>query len=104
MSSLNMTTLNKTNTLAACTLHIFSKPLSYYGANKLENLIKSTDDVLLVGDACFAKEQFRQFADLLLILEPDATARAIKLKSNDKAISYEQFVTLTLSTSQSITW
>ena len=86
------------------TLHIFSKPLNYYCANQLENLISSTDNVLLVGDACFAKKQFRQFADTLLILEQDAQVRAIKLTDNDKAISYEDFVALTLSTNQSITW
>jgi len=86
------------------TLHIFSKPLNYYSANQLENLILSDDNVLLVGDACFAKKQFRQFADTLLILEQDAQVRAIKLADNDKAISYEDFVALTLSTNQSITW
>ncbi|MBH0012755.1 MULTISPECIES: DsrH/TusB family sulfur metabolism protein [unclassified Pseudoalteromonas] len=86
------------------TLHIFSKPLNYYCANQLENLILSTDNVLLVGDACFAKKQFRQFADTLLMLEQDAQVRAIKLTDNDKAISYEDFVALTLSTNQSITW
>ncbi|MBH0035955.1 tRNA 2-thiouridine-synthesizing protein [Pseudoalteromonas sp. NZS71_1] len=86
------------------TLHIFSKPLNYYSANQLENLILSHDNVLLVGDACFAKKQFRQFADTLLILEQDAQVRAIKLTDNDKAISYEDFVALTLSTNQSITW
>ena len=86
------------------TLHIFSKPLNYYSANQLENLILSDDNVLLVGDACFAKKQFRQFADTLLILEQDAQVRAIKLADNDKAISYEDFVAITLSTNQSITW
>ncbi|MEI8652949.1 DsrH/TusB family sulfur metabolism protein [Pseudoalteromonas sp. Hal273] len=86
------------------TLHIFSKPLNYYSANQLENLILSGDKVLLVGDASFAKKQFRQFADTLLILEQDAQVRAIKLADNDKAISYEDFVALTLSTNQSITW
>ncbi|WP_076924571.1 DsrH/TusB family sulfur metabolism protein [Pseudoalteromonas sp. EB27] len=86
------------------TLHIFSKPLNYYSANQLENLILSDDNVLLVGDACFAKKQFRQFADTLLILEQDAQVRAIKLTDNDKAISYKDFVALTLSTNQSITW
>ncbi|MEM5508883.1 DsrH/TusB family sulfur metabolism protein [Pseudoalteromonas sp. AS71] len=86
------------------TLHIFSKPLNYYSANQLENLILSDDNVLLVGDACFAKKQFRQFADTLLILEQDAQVRAIKLTDNDIAISYEDFVALTLSTNQSITW
>ncbi|MBE0358953.1 DsrH/TusB family sulfur metabolism protein [Pseudoalteromonas aliena] len=86
------------------TLHIFSKPLNYYCANQLKNLILPTDSILLVGDACFAKKQFRQFADTLLILEQDAQVRAIKLADNDKAISYNDFVALTLSTNQSITW
>ena len=68
------------------TLHIFSKPLNYYSANQLENLILSDDNVLLVGDACFAKKQFRQFADTLLILEQDAQVRAIKLTDNDLSL------------------
>ena len=34
----------------------------------------------------------------------DAQVRAIKLADNDKVISYEDFVALTLSTNQSITW
>ena len=48
------------------TLHIFSKTLNNYCANQLENLIQPTDKVLLLGDACFAKKQFRQFSDSLL--------------------------------------
>ena len=56
------------------------------------------------SNTTFAKKQFRQFADTLLILEQDAQVRAIKLTDNDKAISYEDFVALTLSTNQSITW
>jgi tRNA 2-thiouridine synthesizing protein B len=86
------------------TLHIFSKPLNYYSANSLDNLIMPTDTVLLVGDACFAKGQYRQFADSLYILKDDAAARDISLNLNDKAISYDEFVTLSLSTKQSITW
>lgn len=86
------------------TLHIFSKPLNYYSANSLDNLIMLTDTILLVGDACFGKEQYRQFTDLLYILNDDATARGISLTLNDTAISYDEFVTLSLSTKQSITW
>lgn len=86
------------------TLHIFSKPLCYYSANQLENLIVPNDDVLLVGDACFDKKQFRQFSDTLLILDQDAHTRAVKISDIDKAISYDDFVTLTLTSNQSITW
>ncbi|WP_409423177.1 MULTISPECIES: DsrH/TusB family sulfur metabolism protein [unclassified Pseudoalteromonas] len=86
------------------TLHIFSKPLNYYSTHSLDNLIMLTDSVLLVGDACFAKEQYRQFADSLYILKDDADARDISLNMNDKAISYDEFVTLSLSSKQSITW
>jgi tRNA 2-thiouridine synthesizing protein B len=86
------------------TLHIFSKPLNYYNANQLENLIRATDTVLLVGDACFATKQYRQLANSLLVLESDATARAIQLNTVDKLISYDEFVALCVSTNQSITW
>ncbi|WP_372762001.1 DsrH/TusB family sulfur relay protein [Pseudoalteromonas sp.] len=86
------------------TLHIFSKPLSYYNANQLENLIQLSDTLLLVGDACFAADQYRQFTDSVYLLEPDATARAIQVNSQDTLISYAEFVALCLSTKQSISW
>ena len=86
------------------TLHIFSKPLNYYNTDLLINLIQQTDQVLLVSDACFGTAQFRQFAVQLLILADDAKARDITIKEPDLALSYDDFVSLTLSTSHSITW
>ncbi|MBW4965603.1 tRNA 2-thiouridine-synthesizing protein [Pseudoalteromonas sp. CR1] len=86
------------------TLHIFSKPLNYYSANQLENLISLDDRVLLLGDACFASKQFKQFSDALLVLEEDAHVRAIKLSHNETPISYNEFVALTLTSTQLITW
>ncbi|KTD90277.1 DsrH/TusB family sulfur metabolism protein [Pseudoalteromonas sp. H71] len=86
------------------TLHIFSKPLNYYSANQLENLISLDDRVLLLGDACFASKQFKQFSDALLVLEEDAHVRAIKLSHNETPISYDEFVALTLTSTQLITW
>ncbi|MEL0648501.1 DsrH/TusB family sulfur metabolism protein [Pseudoalteromonas agarivorans] len=86
------------------TLHIFSKTLNNYCASQLGNLIRPTDKVLLLGDACFSKKQFKQFSGSLLLLAQDITVRAITLSDNDTAISYEEFVALTLSTNQSITW
>tara|TARA_B100001059_G_scaffold82974_1_gene81032 strand:- start:2351 stop:2617 length:267 start_codon:yes stop_codon:yes gene_type:complete len=86
------------------TLHIFSKPLNYYSANQLENLICADDRILLLGDACFANKQFKQFSDTLLVLEEDALVRSIKLSNNDTAISYDEFVSLTLTSTQLITW
>ena len=72
-------------------LHIFSKPLSYYSANQLENLIAPDDNLLLVGDACFDKKQFRQLCDTLFILEQDAHIRAVKISDIDKAIIKDTF-------------
>ncbi|HBW99050.1 MULTISPECIES: sulfurtransferase complex subunit TusB [unclassified Pseudoalteromonas] len=86
------------------TLHIFSKPLAYYDSTQLENLIKYTDKVLLVGDACYAAKQYFQLNDSLLLLLEDAQARAVKLSSGQTLINYDEFVALTLSTNQSITW
>ena len=86
------------------TLHIFSKPLNYYSANQLENLISLDDRVLLLGDACFASKQFKQFSDALLVLEEDAHVRAIKLSHNETPISYDEFVALTVTSTQLITW
>ena len=86
------------------TLHIFSKPLAYYDSTQLENLIKDTDKVLLVGDACYAAKQYFQLNDSLLLILEDAQARAVKLSSGQTLINYDEFVALTLSTNQSITW
>ncbi|WP_338366474.1 DsrH/TusB family sulfur metabolism protein [uncultured Pseudoalteromonas sp.] len=86
------------------TLHIFSKPLAYYDSTALENLIQGTDKVLLVGDACYSAEQYFQLNDTLLLLLEDAQARAIKLSTEHTLINYSEFVALTLSTNQSITW
>ena len=86
------------------TLHIFSKPLAYYDSTQLENLIKDTDKVLLVGDACYAAKQYFQLNDSLLLLLEDAQARAVKLSPSQTLINYDEFVALTLSTNQSITW
>lgn len=86
------------------TLHIFSKPLGYYNTDQLVNLIQSTDKVLLLSDACFAIAQFRQLATHLLILADDAKVRDITINQPDHSLSYDDFVTLTLATSHSITW
>lgn len=86
------------------TLHIFSKPLAYYDSTQLENLIKDTDKVLLVGDACYAAKQYFQLNDSLLLLLEDAQARAVKLSLGQTLINFDEFVALTLSTNQSITW
>ncbi|UJX27009.1 DsrH/TusB family sulfur relay protein [Pseudoalteromonas sp. CF6-2] len=86
------------------TLHIFSKPLSHYCINTLENLIDSNHAVLLVGDACYNINQFKQFSATLHLLEEDAIARAISLNESDIHISYAEFVELTLSAQNTITW
>ena len=86
------------------TLHIFSKPLSYYNTDQLVNLIQPSDQVLLLSDACFATTQFRQLARQLLILADDAKVRDIAISDADLSLSYDDFVALTLSTSHSITW
>jgi tRNA 2-thiouridine synthesizing protein B len=86
------------------TLHIFSKPLSHYCTNALENLISSDDTVLLVGDACYNIKQYRQFSAALHLLKEDATARAITLSEYDVDIDYNQFVELTLTGQNTITW
>tara|TARA_B100001063_G_scaffold60811_2_gene54946 strand:- start:1210 stop:1476 length:267 start_codon:yes stop_codon:yes gene_type:complete len=86
------------------TLHIFSKPLAYYDSTQLENLIKYTDKVLLVSDACYAAKQYFQLNDSLLLLLEDAQARAVKLSLGQTLINFDEFVALTLSTNQSITW
>ncbi|BDF94459.1 MULTISPECIES: DsrH/TusB family sulfur metabolism protein [Pseudoalteromonas] len=86
------------------TLHIFSKPLSYYNTDQLVNLIQVTDQVLLLSDACFAIRQFRQLSTHLLILADDAQSRGITISEPDHSLNYDDFVALTLATSHSITW
>ena len=67
-------------------------------------LDKTADKVLLVGDACYAAKQYFQLNDSLLLLLEDAQARAVKLSPGQTLINYDEFVALTLSTNQSITW
>ncbi|KPH65002.1 tRNA 2-thiouridine-synthesizing protein [Pseudoalteromonas porphyrae] len=86
------------------TLHIFSKPISYYATERLANLIQEHDSVLLVGDACYSTYLYRQFSSDLLFLAEDALARGLTINESDNALNYADFVALTLSTSQSITW
>jgi tRNA 2-thiouridine synthesizing protein B len=86
------------------TLHIFSKPLSYYNVERLNNIIKVDDKVLLVGDACYANMQFKQLSNALILLEEDVNARSITYASNDTVITYQEFVELCLISNQSITW
>lgn len=86
------------------TLHIFSKPLSYYNLHCLKNVISPKDTILLVGDGCYATAHFRQLTNTLNIIEIDAKARAINTTHNENLINYDEFVALTLSSTQSITW
>ncbi|MDP2635756.1 MAG: DsrH/TusB family sulfur metabolism protein [Pseudoalteromonas sp.] len=86
------------------TLHIFSKPISYYDNERLVNLIQQNDTVLLVGDACYSQKLYFQLCDKLLLLSDDAKARNIEIMQQNTAIDYEIFVAKTLSSSQSITW
>ncbi|MCQ8876859.1 tRNA 2-thiouridine-synthesizing protein [Pseudoalteromonas shioyasakiensis] len=86
------------------TLHIFSKPISYYDNARIANLIQSDDKVLLVSDACFSIALYRQLAAKLLVLTEDASARNVIISQPDEGLDYTDFVALTLSTTQSITW
>lgn len=86
------------------TLHIFSKPISYYDNARLVNLIQPQDKVLLVSDACYSISFYRQLAASLLVLVEDSSARGIDIVKPDESLNYADFVALTLSTSQSITW
>lgn len=86
------------------TLHIFAKPASHYAASGLENLIGNTDSIILVSDACYSAQQFKQFSDKLYILNEDAQARNITIDKNDTAIDYAAFVDLTLNTDNTISW
>ncbi len=86
------------------TLHIFSKPLAHYCANTLANVISAQDTVLLVSDACYNNRQFMQFSSTLHLLKEDTTARDISLNQDAIAISYPQFVEMTLNAKNTITW
>ncbi|WP_404340252.1 sulfurtransferase complex subunit TusB [Pseudoalteromonas mariniglutinosa] len=86
------------------TLHIFTKPVSQYNANMLENLIKAEDNILLVSDACYCSKQFRQFSAQLHLLAEDASARGIAVHDNDIVIDYTAFVDLTLTSNNTISW
>ena len=86
------------------TLHIFSKPISYYDNERLVNLIQKHDTVLLFGDGCYSQNLYGQLCDKLLLLAEDAKSRNIEILQQNSAVDYETFVAKSLSTSQSITW
>ncbi|MGO3645230.1 MAG: DsrH/TusB family sulfur relay protein [Pseudoalteromonas sp.] len=86
------------------TLHIFAKPASHYIGHELEKRISKDDSVILVSDACYSTEQFKQLSNQLYILKEDAFARNTTFNENDAAIDYTAFVDLTLNTDNTISW
>ncbi|OUL56675.1 DsrH/TusB family sulfur metabolism protein [Pseudoalteromonas ulvae] len=88
------------------TLHIISKTSQHVPLDKIKPIVSSNDTVLLIADACYDFARYQQInSQQLLLLAPDATAR---LSTDDLAqlntITHSQWVELTLTHQQIISW
>ncbi|WP_105168445.1 tRNA 2-thiouridine-synthesizing protein [Pseudoalteromonas sp. T1lg23B] len=86
------------------TVHILSKPLSYYNALQLEALIAHNDALLLIGDACYDYASYTPLSDKRYMLENCALARAITVNTEFNLINDIEWVELIDNAKKSITW
>ncbi|OHU96871.1 hypothetical protein BIW53_05170 [Pseudoalteromonas byunsanensis] len=86
------------------TVHIFSKPLSYYSALQLDGLIAGNDALLLIGDACYDFASYNHLSDKRYMLENCALARAITGNIEFNLINDIEWVELIDNAKKSITW
>ncbi|MCF2857984.1 tRNA 2-thiouridine-synthesizing protein [Pseudoalteromonas sp. SMS1] len=87
------------------TIHIFSRPLDYYGRGFNTALVGKNDKVLLQQDACYDHAQFADvFTDNLYMLETCSIARGITATASVKLIDDLTWVDLIATSDKSITW
>ncbi|WP_083330490.1 MULTISPECIES: hypothetical protein [Pseudoalteromonas] len=86
------------------TVHMLSKPYSYYSTIQLDKLIASNDALLLIGDACYDHASYMGLSDKCYMLESCATARAISVDTGINLISDIEWVALVDNAKKSITW
>ncbi|ESP93305.1 MULTISPECIES: DsrH/TusB family sulfur relay protein [Pseudoalteromonas] len=86
------------------TLHIFSKPKSYYTAFDI-NLVSEHDKVLLQQDACYDQSQFALNCPVqIYMLETCAIARAVTPIDSIQQVDDLSWVDLIAKCDKSITW
>ncbi|NOU49387.1 tRNA 2-thiouridine-synthesizing protein [Pseudoalteromonas sp. JBTF-M23] len=86
------------------TVHIFSKPVSYYQKLQIEQLLAHNDAVLLTGDACYDHISYSQFSANLYMLTSCAIARGVSTDSGYTLCCDNEWVNLINSAKKSITW
>lgn len=88
-------------------LHQFSCSLDK--ARELLPSVAKDDGILLINDAVYWMRQANTMAQLpsnvtVYVLESDASARGISISPPFKAITYSDWVELTLSYSKTVSW
>ncbi|BBN81818.1 hypothetical protein PA25_18030 [Pseudoalteromonas sp. A25] len=86
------------------TIHIFSKPASYYNSLQIEQLLANNDVVLLTADACYDHATYRQLPAKGYMLSHCALARGIATDYGYTLIDDNEWVTLIDNAEKSITW
>ncbi|MCF2909153.1 hypothetical protein L1285_12560 [Pseudoalteromonas sp. DL2-H2.2] len=87
------------------TLHIFSKPLSYYHDVFSASLLAEQDVLLLTRDACYDQAAWRKLsANRTCMLSVCAQARGISAQDNIEPLSDQQWVLLVEQCHKTITW
>ncbi|PCK32285.1 DsrH/TusB family sulfur metabolism protein [Pseudoalteromonas piscicida] len=82
------------------TLHIIS---SLAACDQIQ-FIAPSDTVLLCNEGCFGQQHFRDCAADVVMLQTCADARGMQPASGVKLISDSQWVELTITMNNSITW
>jgi tRNA 2-thiouridine synthesizing protein B len=85
------------------TIHIFSKPISYYQFDTINVFFGDNDVLLLIGDACYAPLEYAQSNRPIYALKKCVQARSV-LESNVTMINDQQWVKLINEAQKSITW
>ncbi|KZN59775.1 hypothetical protein [Pseudoalteromonas luteoviolacea] len=87
------------------TVHIFSKPLSYYSNNLNSALIGKCDKILLQQDACYDQARFATtFNQNLYMLETCSIARGIPPTDLVTLLDDLSWVDLLVDSDKTITW
>ncbi|MBD1581390.1 tRNA 2-thiouridine-synthesizing protein [Pseudoalteromonas sp. S16_S37] len=86
------------------TVHIFSKPVTYYQKLNIKQLIARHDAVLLSGDACYDHASYSQLCEKLYMLTDCAIARGVSTSCGYNLLSDIEWVKLISNANKSITW
>ncbi|KAF7785673.1 tRNA 2-thiouridine synthesizing protein B [Pseudoalteromonas rubra] len=87
------------------TLHIFSKPMSYYKAAFDASLLGEQDVLLLTRDACYDQSAWRALsANRICMLSICAQARGVNAQDNIELLDDQQWIMLVEQCQKTITW